>query len=70
MHCTSMLWIGTAALLLTAVEYLAHRRETMVQRQVEVRNADSMETMEVEVLNASKRKVTPEKAKELDAKIR
>ena len=70
MHCISILWIGTAALLLTVVEYLAHQRETMAQRQVEVRNAESMETMEGEVSNVSKRRLTPEKAKELAAKIR
>ena len=58
-----MLWIGTAALLLTVVEYLAHRRETMTQREVEVRNADSMETMEGEVSNALKRKLAPENVK-------
>ena len=70
LHCTSMLWIGTAALLLTIVEYLARQKETMVQRQVEVRNADSMETMEGEVSYVSNRKLTPENAKELAAKIR
>ena len=70
MHCTSMIWIGTAALLLTVVEYLAHQREIMAQRQVEVRNADLMETMEGDVLDATMRKLTPEKAKELAAKIR
>ena len=70
MHCTSMLWIGTAALLLTVVKYLAHQREIMAQRQVEVRNADSMETMEGEVSIATRRKLTPEKAKELASKIR
>ena len=70
MHCTSMLWIVTAALLFTVVKYLTHRRETMTQRQVEVRNADSIETMEGEVLNVSKRTLIPEKAKELAAKIR
>ena len=70
MHCTSMLWIGTAALLFTVVEYLAHRKETMAQKQVEVRNADSMETMEGEVLNVSKKKLTTEKAKESAAKVR
>ena len=63
MHCTSMLWIGIAALLFTVVEYLAHHRENMAQKQVEVRNADSMETMEDEVSKVSKRKLTPEKAR-------
>ena len=70
MHCTSMLWIGTAALLPTVVEYLAHQKETIVQRQVEVRNSNLMETMEGVVSNALKRKLMPEKAKELAAKIR
>ena len=42
----------------------------MAQRQVEVRNADSMKTMEGEVLNATEGKLTPEKAKELAVKIR
>ena len=70
MHCTSMLWTGTAALLLTVVEHLAHHRETMAQRQVEVRSADSVEAMEGEASNVSKRKLSTEKAKELAAKIR
>ena len=72
MHCISMFWIGTAALLLTIVEYLAHQRENMAQKQVEVRNADSMEVAEGELLNtsATKRKLSLEKAKELAAKIR
>ena len=35
----------------------------MAQRQVEVRNADSMETMEGKVSSATKRKLTPEKAR-------
>ena len=70
MHCSSMLWIGTAALLLTIVQYLAHQREIMAQRQVEVRNADLLETTEGEVSNAVKRKLTPEKAIQLAAKIR
>ena len=70
MRCTSMLWIEIAALLLTVVEYLAHRRENMAQKQVEVRNTNSMETMEGEVSNVSKRKLTPEKAKELAAKTK
>ena len=44
----------------------------MAQKQVEVRNADSMEATEGELLNASapKRKLTTEKAIELAAKIR
>ena len=70
MHCSSMLWIGSAALLLTVVQYLAHRRENMAQRQVEVKNADSMETKVDEMSNATKRKLTTEKAIELAAKIR
>ena len=72
MHCTSMLWIGIAALLFTVVKYLAHCRETMAQKQVEVRNADSMQAAEGELLNVSvpKRKLSPEKAKKLAAKIR
>ena len=67
-----MLWIGTAALILTIVEYLVHRRENMAQKQVEVRKADSMEVSEGELLNTSapKRKLTLEKAKELATKIR
>ena len=71
-HSISMFWIGTAALLFTVVEYLAHRRGTMAQKQLEVRNADSMEAVEGELLNTSapKRKLSPEKAKELAAKIR
>ena len=48
MHCISMLWIGTAALLLMFVEYLAHRRENMAQKQVEFRNVDLMEAVEGE----------------------
>ena len=71
MHCISMLWIGTAALLFTVVEYLAHRRETMAQKQVEVRNADSTEVSEGELLDTSalKRKLSTEKTIELAAKI-
>ena len=67
-----MLWIGIAALLFTVVEYLAHRRETMAQKQVEVRNANLMEATEGELLNTSalKRKLTTKKAIELAAKIR
>ena len=70
MHCNSMLWTGTAALLLTVVGYLAHHRETMAQKQVEVRAAESIEAMEGEASNALKRKLSTEKAKELAAKIR
>ena len=70
MHGTSMLWIGIAALLFTVFEYQAHHRENMAQKQIEVRNADSMETMEGKVSNVSKKKLTLEKAKELAAKIR
>ena len=71
-HCISMFWIGTAALLLTILEYLAHRRETMAQKQVELKKADSTEVAEGESLNMSapKRKLTLEKAKELATKIR
>ena len=58
MHFASMLWIGIAALLFTVVEYLAHRRETMAQKQVEVRNAELMETMEGEVTNVSEKAYT------------
>ena len=71
MHCTSMLSIGIAALLFI-VEYLAHRRETMAQKQVEVRLASSMETSEGSTSNTSapERKLTLEKAKEVASKIR
>ena len=65
-----MLWTGIAALLLTVVDYLAHQRDSMAQRQLEVRSTEPTETMEGEESNAAKRKLTPEKAIELAAKIR
>ena len=72
MHCTSMLWIGIAALLFTVVEYLACCRESMAQKQVDVRMADFLKTSESSALNTSapKRKLTQEKAKELATKTR
>ena len=62
-HCTSILWNEIAALLFTVVDYLAHHREDMAQEQVDVRNADSMETMVDDMSNASKRNLTLEKAR-------
>ena len=61
-----MLWIGNAALLLTIVEHPAHRRETLAQKQVEVRIANSTKTTEGQASNvfAPKRKLTPEKAED------
>ena len=55
MHCISTLWIGTAALLFMVVEYLVHRRETMAQIQVEVRNAELMEAVEGEYVGAQEK---------------
>ena len=66
MHCTSMLWIGIAALLFAVVECLAYCKESMAQKQVDVRVVDSIKTSEGPALNISapKKKLTPEKANE------